>query len=370
MPKRRFGHIRKLPSGRWQASYTAPDGYRYLAPHTFSTHTLAANFLRHEEALIETNQWAEQRVSATAYFVDYCEEFINTQITRNGELLKPTTQHLYRTLLRVHLLAFHSMRLDEIDTPTIRKWWSESISDGKRTSRSRAYKLLSAALNQAVRDGLIERNPCTLTGAHSAATGKTIVVPTLEEVKKIIDNINPRYRTFTTVLANSSLRFGEAAALERTDLSMNALNGRPAWEIDVNKTTVIIEGTLCTQTPKTGASIRTIKLKPELTQPLSEHLATHSERNTPLVFPNASDGYIRNDVYRNSFKRALQRAELDHRITPHSLRHFGASEYGRTGANVAELARYLGDSSEQSVMRYLHSTDRGDDLLEGMRFAG
>ncbi|HCM51211.1 MAG TPA: site-specific integrase, partial [Microbacterium sp.] len=31
-----FGAIRKLPSGRYQASYVGPDGERYTAPSTFT----------------------------------------------------------------------------------------------------------------------------------------------------------------------------------------------------------------------------------------------------------------------------------------------------------------------------------------------
>ena len=33
--RRRFGYIRKLPSGRFQASYLTPDGQRQFAPDTF-----------------------------------------------------------------------------------------------------------------------------------------------------------------------------------------------------------------------------------------------------------------------------------------------------------------------------------------------
>jgi hypothetical protein len=32
---RRFGNVRKLPSGRYQASYLGPDGQRRNAPETF-----------------------------------------------------------------------------------------------------------------------------------------------------------------------------------------------------------------------------------------------------------------------------------------------------------------------------------------------
>ena len=33
--RRRFGYVRKLPSGRYQASYLGPDGRRRTAPETF-----------------------------------------------------------------------------------------------------------------------------------------------------------------------------------------------------------------------------------------------------------------------------------------------------------------------------------------------
>ncbi|MBJ7480459.1 MULTISPECIES: hypothetical protein [Rhodococcus] len=34
---RSFGSVRRLPSKRWQARYSTPDGTRYTAPHTFDT---------------------------------------------------------------------------------------------------------------------------------------------------------------------------------------------------------------------------------------------------------------------------------------------------------------------------------------------
>ena len=34
--RRRFGRIRKLPSGRWQARYSLPDGREVSAPETFT----------------------------------------------------------------------------------------------------------------------------------------------------------------------------------------------------------------------------------------------------------------------------------------------------------------------------------------------
>ena len=45
MVRRRFGYIRKLPSGRFQASYKTPDGQRHNAPETYRTEADAGRFL-------------------------------------------------------------------------------------------------------------------------------------------------------------------------------------------------------------------------------------------------------------------------------------------------------------------------------------
>jgi hypothetical protein len=39
--QRRFGTIRRLPSGRYQARYPGPDGVRRAADDTFATKTAA-----------------------------------------------------------------------------------------------------------------------------------------------------------------------------------------------------------------------------------------------------------------------------------------------------------------------------------------
>ena len=53
-PQRRdFGHIRKLPSGRYQASFTGPDLLRHNAPVTFEAKDLAIMWLLNEKKQID-----------------------------------------------------------------------------------------------------------------------------------------------------------------------------------------------------------------------------------------------------------------------------------------------------------------------------
>jgi len=48
--RRRFGHVRQLPSKRWQASYTDPSGRRHAAAETFERKRDAEQWLSLIEA--------------------------------------------------------------------------------------------------------------------------------------------------------------------------------------------------------------------------------------------------------------------------------------------------------------------------------
>ena len=45
MVRRRFGRIRRLPSGKFQASFIDPDGRRQTGPETYQTEADAARYL-------------------------------------------------------------------------------------------------------------------------------------------------------------------------------------------------------------------------------------------------------------------------------------------------------------------------------------
>jgi hypothetical protein len=55
----RFGAVRQLPSGRWQARYTGPDGLRRLAPNTFDTKKAAYRWLVALEAEMLRGDWLD-----------------------------------------------------------------------------------------------------------------------------------------------------------------------------------------------------------------------------------------------------------------------------------------------------------------------
>ena len=96
--RRRFGRVRKLPSGRYQARYAGSDGLDRPAPETFPTKRDAETWLVTTEAEILADDWINPD-AARFPFGDYADQWIDERPD-----LRPKTVELYRYLLRRHLV--------------------------------------------------------------------------------------------------------------------------------------------------------------------------------------------------------------------------------------------------------------------------
>src|SRR5215217_691717 len=104
--KRPFGSIRKLPSGRFQARYTGPDGRTYTArtelgrPLTFETRGDASTFLSLRESEIMRDAWRPSSEPRTppVTLAAYADAWLG------GRDLAQTTRDHYRQLLDDHVL--------------------------------------------------------------------------------------------------------------------------------------------------------------------------------------------------------------------------------------------------------------------------
>ena len=123
--RRRFGAVRKLRSGRWQARYAGPDGIMRPADQTFLTKTEAERWLTRAEAEILDGDWIDPnagRVSFGEYAADWIDERPN---------LRPKSIRLYRYLLRGHLFPdFGNVPLNRITDSRVRRWRKELLDSG------------------------------------------------------------------------------------------------------------------------------------------------------------------------------------------------------------------------------------------------
>src|ERR1700756_2762049 len=102
---RGWGHIRRLPSGRYQASYIGPfdKATRHLSATTYSVRALAERWLADERRLIEAGKWtppATRTLAQTAPAITVAD-YGRTWVAERK--LRPRTRGEYQSKLRLHI---------------------------------------------------------------------------------------------------------------------------------------------------------------------------------------------------------------------------------------------------------------------------
>jgi len=290
--KRRFGRVRKLPSGRWQARYLGPDGIDRPAPHTFERKADADRWLHRTEEEILRDEWTDPE-GARISLKEYAETWL-----RERTELRPKTRQLYEGLLRLHVLpTLGEWPIGDLRQPTIRTWRAELINGGLgAVTVAKAYRLLRTVLGTATEDRLIKHNLCRIKGAGSEASPERPTI-SVEEVFALADAMTPRYRTMILLATFCSLRWGELAALERRNVDVEA------GVIHVRQTlNEMATGALLIGPPKSAAGRRVVAVPPGLIPVVVRHLRIFVKPEpTALVFAGPQGAAPR----RSNFPEAL-----------------------------------------------------------------
>ena len=348
MGKRRFGRVRKLPSGRYQARYRGPDEIDRPAPETFATKGEAETWLVMTEAEILADEWINPD-DGKVPFGKYAEEWIDERAD-----LRPKTVELYRYLLRRHLSpTFGTRAVAEIKEAHVRRWRKKLLDDGvSAVTAAKAYRFLKAIFATATDDGMIRRNPCRIKGAGQEKSAERPVL-TVAQVFALSEEIDPRYRALVLLGALTSLRWGELCALRRADIDLDARTVR------VERTLTELQGGgLTFGPPKSEAGTRTVAF-PDLISPVMRwHLSCSTQDGEDhLIFVGPNGAPLRRGNFRRRvWLKALNAAGLPS-IHFHDLRHTGNNLTANAGASLRELMARMGHSSTRAAMIYLHSTD-------------
>jgi integrase len=345
--RRRFGYVRKLPSGRYQASFIGPSGLRQTAPGTFRTKTDADRWLSAVEADILRGAWLNEEMGRQT-FGNYARNWL-----RDHPRLGPRWRETCKRNLRLHLVSLHDVPLRALTPAVVREWHAAALrGKGGRTSIQQSYRFLRAVMNTAVRDGAIVKNPCQIGGA-GADRAKERPVASPAEVVALVEAITPRYRAAVLLAAWCGLRRGEVLGLRRGDVELAA--GR----VTVRKNRVeLLETPEAFDTdPKTDAGKRTVAIPPHVLPVLAEHMARWAGQDR--VFVGRDGRPMRGDAVRQAFGRARHRAGMPG-FRFHDLRHTGQTLAAATGATTKDLMRRLGHASPAASYRYLHAVDGRD----------
>lgn len=349
-PRRQFGSLRILPSGRHQARYIGADGRMHKAPVTFTTHGDAETFLSTVRADLERGSWAPPKAKPHT-FGEYAERWLEQRSE-----LKPRTREQYRTILDRFLLPeFGERHLTGITAADVRTWHA-TLETGK-VYRGHAYGLLRSILRTALDDGLIASSPCVIRGASSSKRKIKIRPATLPELAALVEAMPEQYRLMVHLAAWCALRYGEIAELRRSDVDTK--NG----VIHVRRGVAWVNGKPVVGLPKTTAGVRDVAIPPHLLPVVKAHLEQQPVRGRDgLLFTNKAGAWLSASSFYVAWWPAREQAgRADLRF--HDLRHTGAVLAAQTGATLAELMNRLGHSSPTMAMRYQHVAQGRDQQI-------
>jgi integrase len=353
---RRFGAIRKLPSGRYQARYLGPDGIVRKAPQTYATKSEAERYLTLVEAQLMRGEWIDPD-RGKIRLQDYAERWI-----RERANLRPRTVALYSWLLAKHVTPYlGAVAVNRITPPMVREWRARLLGAGvSQTTAAKAYRLLRAVLMTAVKeDELIRVNPCRIPGADQERTAERPVL-TVPQVFALAAEMPVRFRAFVLLVTFASLRWGEASALQRQDVDV------VAGVVRVRQAYVEIRGQgLVLGPPKSRAGVRTVAIPDVILPVVREHLdANVGLEATALVFAGPSGA----PLWRGNFNKLVGWTEAVRRIGApglhvHDLRHTGNTLASKSGASLRDLMTRMGHDNPRAALIYQHRCEAADRAI-------
>lgn len=356
------GSIHKRKSdGRWQVSFPTgiylPNGKREMIYRYGKTQAEATEVLRslqseknlgisHGKAVCKTGDWMKSWIEKL-----------------KASKLASATLSSYRSNFRIHIEpAIGAIPLRELNKGHIQRMLDKA--GGSCSKFVKIYNIVHGALEQAVNEGLLVRNPCVGV-AFPPDDKKTMRVFNLEEQKQFILALEGEYyRPLFLTYLFTGMRLGEGLPLTWADIDLDHQS------LSVNKK-AIVRHDYATHSAKqevqysckTKSSKRTITITAGLVKVLSEfkrQQMAEAEKlgliwsDTRLAFPNTSGNIPQTRNVQKIFERLLAKAKIDP-ATMHCLRHTYATRCFENDVDIKVISAQLGHASVKTTYDiYIH----------------
>jgi len=256
--------------------------------------------------------------------------------------LKPKTRASYRSLIDVRIKPYVGrLAVASLAPSDVQRWVNELVAEGLSSSRIRqAHIVLGMALDTAVHDGIIPRNPARRSGVRlPKLQRRQAVFLDPKEVERIATFCPPPYDLLVRLLGTTGLRWGEGVALRRKSVD---LFGR---RLHISESLAEVGGEVIFGSTKSHAE-RTVPLTATLTVSLKAHLGGRRDSDlNALVFESAKGHPIRYANFRREIWMPALRSARVPKIGLHVLRHSAAAAMIRAGASPKALQIILGHQS-------------------------
>jgi integrase len=328
----------------WEARYTVVEGSRSVRRSVYApSRQEVVQLLDEQLRRIGRGESPAERRQTLGDFLEGWLEIKNRAV-------RPSTSITYGGYIKQHIVPdLGKVRLDELTPRHVDAWIGRKLraSLSPRTV-SHLRAILRAALNDAQRRGLVDRNAAAL--AEAPRVEKRLKAPmTAEEADRILRAVaGTEIEALVAVALQAGLRLGEVLGLAWHDVDFGSRTLRVRQALSRRR------GVSSLGPPKSADSRRVVVM----TRPLAAILAMHQEGeatkrarlclpNTAgeaLVFTNRAGDPLDPSWVSHAFHARLDGARLPSRRF-HDLRHGCAALLLASGADLKVVSSILGHSS-------------------------
>lgn len=362
------GTIYQNPSGTWTGRITLPstaDGKkRYKRFHGKSE----AEVKRKIREYNKSKHIDKTHVSVTTYVMNWLT------VTKAGEIRQSSYDRIETTIQNQIIPFIGCIQMQNLTDKDIKDWLLELKDSGLSYSViKKAYDCMNAMLNYAVIKEDLVRSPMLTVKMLSKDTfekkdirffSETECRAITEECSRVYKTSKPVYQYGDAIILilNTGLRLGEAVALKKSDLDMNAKT------LHVQRNAQIVrarddDGNMETgsvvvySATKTYSGDRIIPLNNAAQNAVERLLCTNPQ--SEFLICNSHGDSVPHDRIERTFAHMLENIGLE-RCGVHALRHTFASILFSKGVDVKTVSKLLGHSSIQITLNtYIH-------MIEGM----
>ena len=317
------------------------------------------------EAMLD--KWLKEHAGCNMNVIDQLlSDYLENWMDKAKHHLQPSTVKGYRGMLKNHILPYFKskkLKLADVHVRHLEDFYAYLQSDDKAlypTSVRHCHRLISCALNDAVRLQFIPVNPATLARLpkQQKYEAKFLNYSQLQELVSLFKGnvLQPVIK----LICVYGLRRGEALGLcwDMVDFENNRFTiCRSKLQGD--------HGDYLKASTKNASSYRTLPLTPSMRKVLLA-LKTRREEYAPLfaetyannnlVFVWDDGTPITSNYVTRTFHKVIEASHLP-TIRLHDLRHSSASNILSKGSSVVEVQHWLGHSQPSTTLNFYSHVD-------------
>ena len=351
--RRHFGSVRRLPSGRYQASYWRL-AMRLVADDTFTTKGEAQAWLSTVETDIQRGAWVDP-AGGKITIADLAARWLESDPSKRSN-----TKVRDEMAIRLHIVpAMGTCELGQVTPRQVQgliNTWALQRAPG---SVRRDYAVLRAMFGYAVESDWLVRSPC-----------RRIKLPAVElptrpqlspdEVADLADAVGIREAPIIWIGALLGLRWGEVAGLRVGDVDLLRGTVRVAEQRPAHGPP---------GPPKSRAGLRALTLPSGLVDLLAAHYAAKglsAVKHDSLVFTSHDGSPLNYANWRNRvWLPAVKRAGVNS-IGFHDLRRTNATQLVLSGVDVKTVQTRLGHADPRVTLAvYAQAVSHADQDAAG-----